>query len=160
MAKPPPPVPPSLARCLGPGPGLPYSDDRALLLRSRPSSCSYQDSKFIAGFDEVFKSEGVRVIRLPYRAPPANAYSERWVGSVRREVLDHLLIFGRRRRRLPSRTSPPQAGDEFVHPTRALRAVAGFSKSRPAHPRSPRWLARREPSRESRLAGVGTPTSA
>jgi hypothetical protein len=38
----------------------------------------------------------VRVIKLPYRAPRANSFAERWVGTARREALDHLLIFGRR----------------------------------------------------------------
>ena len=55
-----------------------------------------RDSKFSASFDEVFKSGGVKVIRLPYRRPVANAYSERWVGTARREILDRVLIFGRR----------------------------------------------------------------
>jgi hypothetical protein len=55
-----------------------------------------RDSKFPAAFDEVFQNEGVRVIRLPYRAPRSNAFAERWVGTARREVLDHHLIFGRR----------------------------------------------------------------
>jgi hypothetical protein len=49
-----------------------------------------------AAFDEVFRSEGVRVVRLPYRSPRANSFAERWVGTARREVLDHLLIFSRR----------------------------------------------------------------
>jgi len=55
-----------------------------------------RDSKFGGGFDEIFRSEGVRVIRTPVRAPNANAYAERWVRTVRADCLDHLLIVGRR----------------------------------------------------------------
>jgi transposase InsO family protein len=55
-----------------------------------------RDSKFTRGFDEVFRSEGIRVIRTPVRAPEAKAHAERWVGSLRRECLDRLLILGRR----------------------------------------------------------------
>jgi putative transposase len=55
-----------------------------------------RDSKFSTAFDEVFRSEGIRVIRAPVRAPRARAHAERWVGSVRRECLDRLLILGRR----------------------------------------------------------------
>lgn len=53
-----------------------------------------RDAKFTTAFDEVFRSEAVRVTRLPFRAPRANAFAERWVGTVRRELLDHCLIFG------------------------------------------------------------------
>jgi putative transposase len=55
-----------------------------------------RDSKFTHAFDEVFRSEGIRVIRAPVRAPRARAHAERWVGSLRRECLDRLLIVGRR----------------------------------------------------------------
>jgi putative transposase len=55
-----------------------------------------RDSKFSREFDEVFRSEGVRVIKAPVRTPKARAHAERWIGSVRREYLDRLLILGRR----------------------------------------------------------------
>ncbi len=54
-----------------------------------------RDSKFTRGFDEVFRSERIRVIKAPVRAPKARAHTQRWVGSVRRECPDRLLILGR-----------------------------------------------------------------
>jgi transposase InsO family protein len=59
-----------------------------LLLRDR-------DSKFSCGFDAVLANEGIATIRTPYRTPQANGRAERWVGSVRRECLDWLLIVNR-----------------------------------------------------------------
>ncbi len=55
-----------------------------------------RDSKFTSAFDEVFGSEGIKVIHTPIRAPQANAYAERFVRTVRGECLDWLLILGRR----------------------------------------------------------------
>jgi len=55
-----------------------------------------RDTKFTAAFDEVLQTEGVQIIETPFRAPRANSFAERWVGTIRREALDHILIFGRR----------------------------------------------------------------
>jgi putative transposase len=52
--------------------------------------------QFVAAFDEVFRSDGATIIRTPPRTPVANAYAERWVGSVRRELSDRTLVWNRR----------------------------------------------------------------
>jgi putative transposase len=92
----------ALGWCHGPsdwpvgGPASPLSlvelDDRAaafrFLIRDR-------DTKFTRTFDDVWRSTGAEIICTPIRAPNANAVAERWVGTVRRECLDHLLIVGR-----------------------------------------------------------------
>jgi putative transposase len=53
-----------------------------------------RDSKFTAAFDGVFSGNGTRVIRTPVRSPRANSYAERFVGTLRRECLNHVLILG------------------------------------------------------------------
>ncbi|MDP9301829.1 MAG: integrase core domain-containing protein [Actinomycetota bacterium] len=55
-----------------------------------------RDQKFTRSFDEVFKTEGARVILTPVRSPKANAFAERWVRTVRVELLDWTLVLGRR----------------------------------------------------------------
>ena len=72
------------------------------------------DAKYGPSFDRVAAASGIEVIRTPIRAPRANAVCERFLGSVRRECLDHLLILGER------------------HLRRALRAYcAYFNGARP-----------------------------
>jgi transposase InsO family protein len=94
-----------------------------------------RDAKFSRGWDHVFQSEGITVIRTPVQAPNANAHAERWVGSVRRECLDRLLIFSRRQlehvlrvytchynRHRPHRSlafRPPEQADSSPMPVRA-----------------------------------------
>jgi putative transposase len=53
-----------------------------------------RDSKFTVAFDDVFAGNGTRVIKTPVQSPRANSFAERFVGTLRRECLDHVLILG------------------------------------------------------------------
>ena len=55
-----------------------------------------RDTKFTAAFDSVFTAAGIDVVKIPPRAPRANAYAERWVRTVRSECLDWTLVWSQR----------------------------------------------------------------
>ena len=65
----------------------PFAEGPRYLLRDN-------DSKYGPSFARV--AAGIEVLRTPYRAPKANAICERFLGSLRRECLDHILILGER----------------------------------------------------------------
>jgi putative transposase len=89
-----------------------------------------RDTKFTAAFDMVFAAEGIEVLRTPVRAPQANAYAERWVGTVRREVLDRMLILGGRH--LQSVLSEYAEHYNVHRPHRALGQAPPLGPSEPA----------------------------
>ena len=53
-------------------------------------------SQFIDAFDEIFRTEGMKILPTPVRTPVANAFAERWIGTLRRELLDRTIIWNRR----------------------------------------------------------------
>lgn len=67
---------------------------------SRPVAVQYlvhdRDDRFGSVFDEVFKAEGIEILRTPWRAPKANAYAERFIRTVRQECLNRIMILGPR----------------------------------------------------------------
>ena len=53
-------------------------------------------SQFVNDFDGIFRSEGLKILRTPVRVPVANAFAERWIGTLRRELLDRTIIWNQR----------------------------------------------------------------
>jgi hypothetical protein len=104
-----------------------------LLLRDR-------DAKYSRSFDAVFAAEGIEVLLTPYRSPQANSHVERLIGGVRREVLDHVLILGRRHLVEVLRVSTPRTttrADRIAGSTFAVRSTSGCRSEDPGR-RGPR----------------------
>ena len=74
-----------------------------------------RNATFGSVFDTVFTTEGLEIVRTPYRTPQANTVAERWVRSVREECLDHLLLLSER------------------HLERVLRAYLAYYNERRPH---------------------------
>jgi putative transposase len=105
-----------------------------------------RDSKFTAAFDAVFAGADIRIIRTPIRAPRANAIAERFIGTLRRECLDHMLIIGRHHLAVVLR--------EFVEHYNTHRPHRSLDQHPPAGRTSPPSGATVRPLRRDRLGGL------
>jgi hypothetical protein len=84
---------------------------------------------FGRAFDAVAKGVGTRVVRTPVMAPKANCYVERFIGSLRRECLDHLLIV--------SEAHLQKVLGEYCNFFNGARPHQGIGQRRPATSESP-----------------------
>ena len=103
------------------------ADQLRFLIRDR-------DSKFTTAFDAVFAGADIRIIRTPARAPRANAIAERFIGTLRRECLDHLLITGPRHLDVVLREYVQHFNTHRPHRSLDQRPPAGGTRQVPARP--------------------------
>ena len=95
-----------------------------------------RDTKFSSAFRSLLANSDIQSIRTPRLAPDANAFAESWIGTLKRECLDHFLCFGRRHLdhivaeyvRFYNRHRPHQSLDNRTLP--AATAAAGTDLSR------------------------------
>ena len=100
-------------------------------------------NQFIDAFDEIFRTERMKILKTPVRTPVANAFAERWIGTLRRELLDRTIIWNRRQlnklvvdyidhynthrphrsldQRPPVATDPPDQPDSHLQVVRTAR---------------------------------------
>jgi transposase InsO family protein len=105
-----------------------------------------RDTKFSTSFDAVLAGADMRIIRTPIRAPRANAIAERFIGTLRRECLDHLLITGPRHLEVILR--------EYAQHFNAHRPHRSLDQRPPAGGTPPRSGATVRPLRRDRLGGL------
>ena len=106
-----------------------------------------RDCKFTAGFDAVFAAIDLGIIRTPVRAPRANAIAERFVGTVRRELLDRLMIINQRHAAAVLREFERHYNNHRPH-----RSLGQAAPSRPLPHRAPTEIAKIQ--RHDRLGGL------
>jgi transposase InsO family protein len=104
-----------------------------------------RDSKFTAAFDAVFAAIDITIITTPVRAPRANAIAERFVGTIRRELLDRLLIINQRHATAVLREFERHYNDHRPH-----RTLGQAAPSRPLPHRTPTELHKRPTTRPPR----------
>ena len=79
-----------------------------------------QDAKFTKQFDDIIRSSGCKPKELPYKSPNLNPYSESFVGTIRRECLDHFIVVG----------EPHLKGSHFDVVRMSVEGVSGSSIAR------------------------------
>ena len=91
-----------IAACQRPRPSFRHPHARNLFV-AHPSGFSHtrallrdRASQFTGDFDEIFRSEGLKILKTPVQAPVANAFAERWIATLRRELLDRTIIWNQR----------------------------------------------------------------
>jgi transposase InsO family protein len=105
-----------------------------------------RDSKFTTAFDAVFGGADIRILRYPVRTPRANAIAERFIGTLRRECLDHLLITGPRHLTLVLQ--------EYIEHYNTHRPHRSLHQQPPTGATSPPSRAAVRPLRRDRLGGL------
>jgi putative transposase len=104
-----------------------------------------RDAKYCRSFDAVFATEGVKVVLTPYRTPQANGHIERLIGGLRREVLDHVLVLGRRHLADVLREYGPHHNSHRPHRGLGLRRPHDVGRPIPGPgPARPEAIKRRE----------------
>ena len=100
-------------------------------------------NQFIDAFDEIFRTKRTKILKTPVRTPVANAFAERWTGTLRRELLDRTITWNRRQlnklvvdyidhynthqphrsldQRPPAATDPPDQPDNHLQAVKTTR---------------------------------------
>ena len=107
-----------------------------------------RDKRFGATFDEVFRAEGIEIVRTRWRAPKANAYAERWIRTARAECLDRVMVLGRRHLEQLLTTYVKHYNEERPHRSLGLEPPGGPQPLRALSP-EPGGIGRRD-----RLGGL------